>query len=144
MKEIKDLHQLRLAQAKNCKNEAIKEFIMNDSKNQLGVWEWLSGWGNVNGEYMKIHEPASRVIINELEKLGFKLEVFNCHQVDSDLRTLYTWVFYPANAEVPLSLAQFEFLKEKLNQEYNCNGIDELITINYTGDYIMVSYAIQG
>lgn len=81
-KDIENLHQLRLKQAQKAPVQAIRSFIMNDSQNRTGLWEYITGWSLIEGRLQQVNQKWGQ-FYKWFKERGWELVTFDnytgCH-----------------------------------------------------------------
>lgn len=75
-KELENLHELRLKQAQKAPVQAIRSFIMNDSQNRTGLWEYITGWALIEGRLQQVN-PKWRQFYKWFKEKDWELCNFN-------------------------------------------------------------------
>lgn len=91
-KELENLHQLRLKQAQKAPVQAIRSFIMNDSQNRTGLWEYITGWALIEGRLQQVN-PKWRQFYKWFKEKDWELCNFNSFGTIDGYTGCHVWAF---------------------------------------------------
>lgn len=134
-KELENLHQLRLKQAQKAPVQAIRSFIMNDSQNRTGLWEYITGWALIEGRLQQVNQKWGQ-FYKWFKERDWELYNFNSFGTIDGYTGCHVWTFMATDDK----LAGDEL--SDFDESYCQKGISEFfelgVDVVFVGDLIWV------
>lgn len=134
-KDIENLHQLRLKQAQKAPVQAIRSFIMNDSQNRTGLWEYITGWSLIEWRLQQVNQKWGQ-FYKWFKERDWELRNFNSFGTIDGYTGCHVWAFMATDDKLAGDgLSDFD-------ESYCQKGISEFfelgVDVVFAGDLIWV------